>query len=145
MSNFWDIIADIFYIFIFVAYLMVLFRIFLDIFGDHSLAGGWKAVWIIALVFAPIISALVYMIARGRGMAERQIAAMRQRRATQTLTSSMSPARWRQVPGRTDRGCKGTAGQRRRDRGRVQHPQVQGPGFGMRSESGLLRSGCPTT
>ena len=78
MSNFWDIIADIFYIFIFVAYLMVLFRIFVDLFGDHELAGGWKAVWIIALVFAPLISALVYLIARGRGMAERQVAAIRQ-------------------------------------------------------------------
>jgi predicted PurR-regulated permease PerM len=78
MSNFWDIIADIFYIFIFVAYLMVLFRIFVDLFSDHELAGGWKAVWIIALVFAPLISALVYLIARGRGMAERQVAAIRQ-------------------------------------------------------------------
>lgn len=81
MSNFWDIIADIFYIFIFVAYLMVLFRIFTDLFSDHQLAGGWKAVWIIALVFAPMISALVYLIARGRGMAERQIAAMRQQQS----------------------------------------------------------------
>jgi hypothetical protein len=81
MSNFWDIIADIFYIFIFVAYLMVLFRIFIDLFGDHELAGGWKAVWIIALVFAPMLSALVYLIARGRGMAERQIAAMRQQQS----------------------------------------------------------------
>ncbi len=78
MSNFWDIIADIFYIFVFVAYLMVLFRIFTDLFSDHKLAGGWKAVWIIALVFAPLLSSLVYLIARGRGMAERQIARMQQ-------------------------------------------------------------------
>ena len=78
MSNFWDIIADIFYIFVFVAYLMVLFRIFTDLFSDHKLAGGWKAVWIVALVFAPLLSSLVYLIARGRGMAERQIARMQQ-------------------------------------------------------------------
>ena len=76
MSNFWDIIWDIFYIFVFVAYLMVLFRIIADLFGDKELAGGWKAVWIIALVFAPFLSAFVYLIARGRGMAERQWAAM---------------------------------------------------------------------
>jgi len=78
MSNFWDIIWYMLTIFVFVAYLMVLFRIISDLFSDHELAGGWKAVWIIALIFAPFLSALVYLIARGRGMAERQIARMQQ-------------------------------------------------------------------
>jgi hypothetical protein len=78
MSNFWDIIWYMLTIFVFVAYLMVLFRIISDLFSDHQLAGGWKAVWIIALIFAPFLSALVYLIARGRGMAERQIARMQQ-------------------------------------------------------------------
>ena len=85
MSNFWDIIADIFYIFVFVAYLMVLFRIFTDLFSDHKLAGGWKAVWIVALVFAPLLSSLVYLIARGRSMAERGAAA--QHRAQEAAAS----------------------------------------------------------
>ena len=76
MSNFWDIIWYIIMIFVFVAYLMVLFRIFTDLFADKELGGVWKAVWIIALIFAPFLSALVYLIARGRGMAERQMAAM---------------------------------------------------------------------
>ena len=73
MSNFWDIIWYMLTIFVFVAYLMVLFRIISDLFSDHELAGGWKAVWIIALIFAPFLSALVYLIARGKGMHERQI------------------------------------------------------------------------
>jgi len=81
MSSFWDIIWDIFYIFVFVAYLMVLFRIFSDLFSDRTLNGGWKAIWIVALVFAPLLSALVYLIARGRGMAERQLAAVQQARS----------------------------------------------------------------
>ena len=78
MSNFWDIIWDIFYIFLFVAYLMVLFRIWIDIFSDHSLNGWVKAIWIIVLIFLPFLGALIYVIARGRGMAQRQMARIQQ-------------------------------------------------------------------
>lgn len=78
MSNFWDIIWDIFYIFLFVAYLMVLIRIWIDLFSDHTLNGWFKAIWIVVLIFAPFLGALVYVIARGKGMAERQLGRMQQ-------------------------------------------------------------------
>ena len=33
---------------------------------------GWvKAVWIVALIFLPLLTSLIYLIARGSGMAER--------------------------------------------------------------------------
>ncbi|GAA2969892.1 ABC-type Fe3+ transport system permease subunit [Microbacterium terrae] len=70
-SNFWDIIWWFLWIFVFVAYLMVLFSIIGDLFRDHKLNGWWKAVWIIFLIFVPFLTALVYLIARGKGMAER--------------------------------------------------------------------------
>ena len=76
MSNFWDFVWYILIIFVFVAYLMVMFRIIVDLFADKELSGWWKAVWIVALIFAPLLTALIYLIARGRGMAERQIAQM---------------------------------------------------------------------
>jgi len=78
MQNFWDIIWIIIWSFVFVAYLMVFFRILTDLFSDHELSGGMKAIWIIALIFVPFLTALIYLIARGRGMAERQLAAVRQ-------------------------------------------------------------------
>jgi ABC-type multidrug transport system fused ATPase/permease subunit len=78
VSNFWDIIWDIFYIFLFVAYLMVLFRIWIDLFSDSSLGGVSKAIWIIVLIFMPFFGALIYVIARGRGMAERQMSRIAQ-------------------------------------------------------------------
>jgi len=62
----------LFEIFIFIAYLMVMFHIIGDIFRDRELGGFSKALWIIGLIFLPIITALIYLIARGKGMAERQ-------------------------------------------------------------------------
>lgn len=73
LSNFWDFIWTAFVIFAFIAYLMVLFSIIGDLFRDRALGGGYKALWIIFLVIVPYITALVYLIARGKGMAERQV------------------------------------------------------------------------
>ncbi|WP_353814994.1 SHOCT domain-containing protein [Agromyces sp. SYSU T00266] len=67
----WQWFWFFFWIFAYVAYLMVLVYIVIDIFRDHSLNGWLKAVWIIFLVFLPWLTGLVYLIARGRGMAER--------------------------------------------------------------------------
>jgi predicted PurR-regulated permease PerM len=70
--SFWDIIWFIIVSFAFIAYLMVLFNILGDLFRDKGLSGGWKAVWVICLIFLPFLTALVYLISRGQGMAERQ-------------------------------------------------------------------------
>jgi len=71
MYTFWEVVWLFFWGFAFVAYLMVLFSIVSDIFRDHALNGWLKALWIIFLVFLPFLTALVYLIARGSGMAER--------------------------------------------------------------------------
>jgi Na+-translocating ferredoxin:NAD+ oxidoreductase RnfE subunit len=70
-TSFWDVIWWFFWVYVFIAYLMVLFSIISDIFRDHTLNGWAKALWIILLVFIPFLGALIYLIARGRGMAER--------------------------------------------------------------------------
>jgi hypothetical protein len=72
MSNFWDILWTTFLIFAFVAYLMILFSIITDLIRDRALSGWYKALWFIFLVWVPYLTAFVYLIARGRGMAERQ-------------------------------------------------------------------------
>jgi Phospholipase_D-nuclease N-terminal len=51
----------------------VMFQILIDLFRDHAVSGGMKAVWVICLIFFPILTALVYLIARGGGMAQRQL------------------------------------------------------------------------
>ena len=81
MDNFWSIIWIVIWSFVFVAYLFVLFYILTDLFRDRELSGWWKALWIIFLIFAPYLTALVYIIARGRGMSERQMAAAKEARS----------------------------------------------------------------
>ena len=72
VNNTWDVIAWFFWMFIWIAYLMVIFSVIVDVFRDHS-QGGWaKAAWILFIVFVPFIAVLVYVIARGKGMAMRQ-------------------------------------------------------------------------
>ena len=80
-SNFWSVIWLFFWSFAFVAYLFALFAIISDLFRDHKLNGWWKALWIIFLIFVPFLTALVYMIARGPGMAQRSQKEARQYQA----------------------------------------------------------------
>ncbi|MHA7268797.1 SHOCT domain-containing protein [Arthrobacter sp. HLT1-20] len=70
--NFWDILGFFFWSYVFISYLMVLFWILGDLFRDRSLNGWVRAAWIVALLFFPILTALVYLVARGQGMSQRQ-------------------------------------------------------------------------
>lgn len=81
MSSFWDTVWLILMTFVLVAYLLVLFQIIVDLFRDKNLGGFAKAVWFIALVFLPFLTALAYILFRGRGMSERQVAAVHDARA----------------------------------------------------------------
>ncbi|MWB98008.1 hypothetical protein GB864_05520 [Agromyces sp. MMS17-SY077] len=59
------------WIFIEIAYLFAIIWIIIDVFRDHSLGGWGKAGWLLFLIVVPVIAGLVYLIARGQGMAER--------------------------------------------------------------------------
>ena len=75
MDSFWDFFWFIISFFLLMAYLMVLFQIVIDLFRDRSVGGGMKAVWVVGLIFLPVLTAVIYLIARGGGMAERSMAA----------------------------------------------------------------------
>ena len=76
MNDFWDWFWLMIWWFLFVAYLVLLWQICGDLFRDRDLSGWWKALWIVALIVVPWLSMLVYVIARGKGMAERHAAAV---------------------------------------------------------------------
>jgi len=81
VASFWDAVLLMASTFVFVAYLFVLFHIVVDLFRDTELGGGSKALWIVGLVFIPVLTSLLYILARGRGMAERQRAAVSRAKA----------------------------------------------------------------
>jgi hypothetical protein len=71
-DSFWDYLWSAVVIFAFIAYLMILFNILADLFGrDHKTSGWVKAIWVVFLIAVPYLTALVYLIVRGQGMAER--------------------------------------------------------------------------
>jgi predicted PurR-regulated permease PerM len=59
-------------IFFMIMYFMILFSVVIDLFRNHQMGGFAKALWIIFLIFIPLISLLVYVIVYGRSMAQRQ-------------------------------------------------------------------------
>jgi predicted small integral membrane protein len=73
--SFWDAVWLIAISFAFVAYLMMMFSIVADLFRDERASGWTKAAWLVGLIVLPFITALIYVVARGRGMAERSIRA----------------------------------------------------------------------
>jgi hypothetical protein len=59
--------------FLFFAWFMCLFWIFGDIFRSKDLGGGGKTAWVLFVIIIPWVGILVYLIARGKGMHERQL------------------------------------------------------------------------
>jgi hypothetical protein len=82
-NDFWEVLLWTFWIFIWISAVMVWFRCVFDLFSDSTLSGWAKAGWAILLILLPWLGALIYLIARGRSMAERQTAAIAQQKASQ--------------------------------------------------------------
>ncbi|WP_028643517.1 SHOCT domain-containing protein [Nocardioides sp. URHA0020] len=82
-NDFGEVLLWSFWFFIWIAALMVWFRCLFDLFGDHTLSGWGKAGWAILLIFVPWVGALIYLIARGRSMTERQMAKAAELQAAQ--------------------------------------------------------------
>lgn len=83
-NDFGEVLLWSFWFFIWIAALMVWFRCLSDMFGDHTLSGWAKAGWAVLLIFVPWVGALVYLIARGRSMTERQMTKAKELQAAQT-------------------------------------------------------------
>ncbi|GGP47046.1 SHOCT domain-containing protein [Streptomyces abikoensis] len=78
LGAFWTIL----WIFLWVLWVMLLFRVIGDIFRDDQLGGWGKAAWLLFTVFLPFLGVFVYVLARGREMGKREIRhAQAQRRA----------------------------------------------------------------
>ncbi len=76
--TFGQVLLTVLEVFLFAAWLMILFVIISDLFRDHQMSGWGKAAWVIFLIFVPFLAALIYLIARGDGMRERSLAAQQE-------------------------------------------------------------------
>ena len=70
--------------FLFFAWFMCLFWIFGDIFRSKDLGGGSKTFWVFFVILIPWLGILIYLIARGKGMHERQLEQVKEMQQAQS-------------------------------------------------------------
>jgi len=68
-----DIFLTMFWLFIWILWIFLLIRILIDIFRSDDLGGWGKALWVIFIIILPFIGVLVYIIARGHSMQNRDV------------------------------------------------------------------------
>lgn len=59
--------------FLWFAWIMLLFRVFADIFRSKDMGGFAKALWSIFVLLVPFLGVFLYLIVRGRAMTDRDI------------------------------------------------------------------------
>ena len=60
----WDFFWTMAIIFFWIIAIMIWFQVFMDLFRRDDVTGAMKAIWIIALIIIPWLTALVYIITR---------------------------------------------------------------------------------
>jgi hypothetical protein len=69
LNLFWTMLE----IFFLIIWIWVLISVLMDIFRSHDLSGWAKALWLIFVIFLPLIGVLAYVIARGDKMHEHAV------------------------------------------------------------------------
>ena len=126
----WDFLWHFLIIFAWIAYLLVLFQILRDLFWrDHKTSGWVKAIWVVFLILFPWITALIYLIARGKGMTERarEAAAGREKGDRRLHPSGCGP-----FAGPGNRRREGAFGGRDHQPGRVRLAEGEGARLGIK-------------
>jgi hypothetical protein len=82
-TSFLDALLWMLLFFIWIAFIFIWIRCVIDLFSDHTLGGFAKFLWAVFFIFFAPITTLVYLIARGKSMGERQMAQMAEAQAQQ--------------------------------------------------------------
>jgi Short C-terminal domain/Phospholipase_D-nuclease N-terminal len=77
LDVFWTMIL----FFLWIAWILILFRVIVDIFRRDDASGWNKALWIVFVIVLPFLGVLVYLIANGDDMGRRDVAQTRASRA----------------------------------------------------------------
>ena len=79
--TFLDVFWTILVFFVWIAWFMLLFRVFGDIFRRHDASGWAKAAWVIFVIIVPFLGVLIYLIVNSAGIAERDMSSARAAKA----------------------------------------------------------------
>ena len=83
---------SIFWFFLFFIWIMILFRVFGDIFVSRDLSGFAKVMWSLFVILLPYLGVFVYLIARGDDMAKHALeSAQSQDAAARQYIQSVAP------------------------------------------------------
>ncbi|WP_119727733.1 PLD nuclease N-terminal domain-containing protein [Thermomonospora amylolytica] len=82
-----NIFLTMMYFFLWIIWFALLFRVIADVFRDDKLNGWAKAAWTIFVIVLPFLGVFVYLIARGRGMGEREVTRAREAEARYFATA----------------------------------------------------------
>jgi len=71
-----DIFFTMLWFMLFFFWIILVFHIIGDIFRSHDMGGGMKALWVFFILILPLLGTLIYLIARGGSMQQRQVQAV---------------------------------------------------------------------
>jgi Phospholipase_D-nuclease N-terminal/Short C-terminal domain len=69
----WESFLTMLWFFLFIIWIWLLISVFGDIFRSDDLSGWGKALWLIFVIVLPYLGVFVYLIARGKEMAEHRM------------------------------------------------------------------------
>jgi hypothetical protein len=84
----WEIFIWFMWFYIAVVCIWIFITAIVDVFRDPTLNGWAKALWVLFLVVLPFLGVFIYLIARGRHMSERSLAASEQPASGRNVTVS---------------------------------------------------------
>ena len=69
LGLFWTMLM----LFVWIAWLFILFHVVIDIFRSGDLGGWGKAAWFLLVLIVPLLGVLIYVLARGDSMQQRDL------------------------------------------------------------------------
>jgi hypothetical protein len=80
------------WVFLFVIWIWLAVSVIMDLFRRHDIHGLGKTLWIIFVIVLPFLGIFVYIITQSKGMAERNVQAVKEQRAALRQMVGASPA-----------------------------------------------------
>ena len=78
--TFWNFLVDVFVIFLFIMWIWLLISVFGDLFRRRDVSGLGKVIWILFLLFLPLLGVFLYLLTQSSSMDRRNREAQQEAR-----------------------------------------------------------------